>query len=1006
MKKIGFSLAVSLIPLPAMAVTTVVDAGTTQTGGLVNPVQTQQVYGTANSFSVYGNQQVMNGGITNDSNVYAGGQQNISSGGTSNGSNIQSNATQTISGTANSTTIQSGGSSSVNRNGVANNTTIDGGKLSVLSGGTASGTILNSGTESISGTDNNSIINGGIQQINRNGVANGTQINGGEQNIAVRGKATGSIISGGLQSVYGDSINSEIKGTGKMMVYSTGYAENTTITNGTMLVNSGAFVSDTILNGGVEDVYGYDLNSTINGGTQYIESDGQADETTIQGTGVQQIMSGGYGYNAKIYSGGNQIANAGGYAYRSNIYDGGTLTAIGEAHEATVNAGGNLIVKDNGKAINSTVSGGTLTVETGGETQNTILNAGFENVYGTASSTQIKGGIQNVYGIATDTSLTSGTQNVYGIAKNTIVSGGILTVETGGESQNTILNAGIENVYGTASSTQIKGGTQNIYGLATDTSLTSGVQNVYGTAKNTIVSGGILTVETGGESQNTFLNAGIENVYGTASGTQINGGRQNVYGLAQNTKVNRGGILNILSGGTADAATLDKAILNLQSGGRLTGTTTAADSIINIVGDNTIPNLTLDKTLVNMAKGDSYHTLNIENLNGTGIFSMNTNMSSNEADQINIQNGDGEFGLVVNDYSMGTAPNKYKIIDENTAHDNFYLIGGAVDVGAYQYKLVQEGNDWYLENTDKINETTYVAKNTFSSLSSLFYTHLSPVYSRMFEKHGKGKHEGGLWVKGISRRINQDFNDGTDSQTDVYGGNIGVDHEIMEGSDYQIRLGGFTSYSKSRQEFSQSGKSEGYTKSFGLYSSLTTENQWFLDAMGAYFIHDQKINSYTPAGAIVNGKYDTHGWHASVIGGRRFELDKDWYIEPHVGLEYMWIKGVSYRTNFNTLITGSDQDNIKGSIGVTSGKKYSFSETAEAEVFGKFSLIHDWKSESKVQVADYLMKEDMSATHYKLGAGVKGVWNEQNTAFFEVSTHLGSKVTMPYEITIGYQYEF
>ena len=240
----------------------------------------------------------------------------------------------------------------------------------------------------------------------------------------------------------------------------------------------------------------------------------------------------------------------------------------------------------------------------------------------------------------------------------------------------------------------------------------------------------------------------------------------------------------------------------------------------------------------------------------------------------------------------------------------------------------------------------------------------------------------------------------------MYGGNIGVDHEIMEGSDYQIRLGGFTSYSKSRQEFSQSGKSEGYTKSFGLYSSLTTENQWFLDAMGAYFIHDQKINSYTPAGAIVNGKYDTHGWHASVIGGRRFELDKDWYIEPHVGLEYMWIKGVSYRTNFNTLITVSDQDNIKGSIGVTRGKKYSFSETAEAEVFGKFSLIHDWKSESKVQVADYLMKEDMSATHYKLGAGVKGVWNEQNTAFFEVSTHLGSKVTMPYEITIGYQYEF
>ena len=1006
MKRIGFSLAVSLMPLPAMAITTVVDAGTTQTGGLINPIQTQQVYGTANNFSVYGIQQVMSGGITNDSNIYAGGQQNISSGGTSNGSNVQANATQTISGTANSTTIQTGGSSTINRNGVANNTIIDGGKLSVLTGGTASETILNSGTESVTGTDNNSIINGGVQQINRYGVANGTQINGGEQNIAVRGKATGSIISGGLQSVYGDSIGSEIKETGKMTVYSTGYAENTTITNGTMLVNSGAFVSDTILNGGIEDVYGYDLNSTINGGTQYIESDGQADETTIQGTGVQQIMSGGYGYNAKIYNGGTQIANAGGYAYRTNIYDGGTLTTIGEAHETTINDGGTLTVKDNGKAVNTTISGGTLTVETGGESQNTILNAGTENVYGTAGSTQINGGTQNVYGLATDTSLISGAQNVYGVAKNTTISGGTLTVETRGESQNTILNAGTENVYGTAGSTQINGGTQNVYGLASNTSLISGAQNVYGVAKNTTISGGTLTVETGGETQNTILNAGTENVYGTAGSTQINGGTQNVYGLASDTKVSNGGILNIWSGGTADATTLDKAILNLQSGGSLTGTTTATNSIINISGDNTIPNLTLDKSLVNMEKGNSYHTLNIENLNGTGIFSMNTNMSENKADTINIQNGDGEFGLVVNDYSMDTAPNKYKIIDENTAHENFYLIGGAVDVGAYQYNLVQEGNDWYLENTDKINETTYVAKNTFSSLSSLFYTHISPVYSRLFEKHGKNKHEGGLWAKGISRRINQDFNDGTDSQTDVYGGNIGVDYEVLEGDDYQVRLGIYTSYSHSRQEFSQSGKSEGNTKSFGLYSSLTTENQWFLDVLGAYFTHNQSINTYTPAGAVVTGKYDTNGWHTSIIGGRRFEFDKDWYIEPHVGLEYMWIKGVSYRTNFNTLITASDQNDFKGSIGITGGKKYVFSETADAEVFGKFSLIHDWKSESKVEVADYLMNEDMSATHYKLGAGIKGRWNDQNTAFFEVSTHLGNKVTMPYEITIGYQYEF
>ena len=957
MKKLGLSLAMGLVPFPALAVTVNVDAGTTATGGLINPVVTQNVYGTANDFSIYGTQQVMSGGLTNNSNVFSGGYQNISSGGTSNNSTIQVNAVQSISGTANGTKVE--GNSTINRGGIANNTIVNGGKLSVLTGGSSVGTVLNSGTESVTGTSKDGIINGGLQQINRNGSATGTQINGGEQNIAVRGTATGSIISGGVQNVYGDAYTSEIKNNGTMNVYSTGYAENTNINGGTMIVNSGAFVSDTILNSGVEDVYGYDLNGTINGGTQYIENEGQADETTIQNAGTQQILSGGYGYNARIYRGGTQIANAGGYAYRSNIYDGGTLKAIGEAHESTIHDGGFLTVADEGKAIDTTINGGVLTVESDGTSQNTILSSGVENVYGTANGTQINGGEQNVYGLANNSVIsTNGSLKVLSGGKvvDTSLNGGVLTVESDGTSQNTILSSGVENVYGTANGTQINGGKQNVYGLVTNAVITKGTQNIYGQARNTAANGGIITVFSGGETENTTLNNGT---------------------------------------------------LNLQQNGKLSGTTIASTSLINIIGNNTITELELDKSLVNMVKTNQYSTLDIENLNGTGLFRMNTNMSSSEADFINIKNGKGEFGLIVNDYSMDNAPNKYKIIDEGTAtKDNFYLVGGAADVGAYQYKLVQEGNDWYLENTNKPNDTTYMAKNTYSSLSSLFYTHITPVYSRLYEKHGKHKHEGGIWTKGIGRRIKQNFDDGTSSQTDVYGASIGIDHSIIEGKDYQIRLGGYTGYSHSRQEFDQQGKSEGNTQSFGLYSSLTTENQWFLDLLGAYVTHNQSVNSYTPAGDAVIGKYDTYGWQTSLIGGRRFNFENSLYFEPHVALGYMWIKGISYRTNFNTLIEGSDQDNLKMSIGMTGGKTYQITEDATAEIFGKFSIIHDWKSESKVQVVDYLMKEDMSATHYKLGAGVKGNWDDNKSAFFEISTHMGNKVTMPYEITIGYQYEF
>ena len=997
MKKLGLSLVFSLTPMSAMAAAIVVDAGTTVDGGLINPVQTQQVYGTANNFSIYGNQQVMSGGVANNSNVFSGGQQNISSGGTAHNTNIQASAVQYVYGVANSTNIASQGSSTVNRGGVVNETTINGGTLSVLSGGKALGTILQSGTESVSGTDVGSVINGGVQQVNRNGTVQNTQINGGEQKVLVRGTATGSIISGGVQNVYGDSLSSEIKDNGVMNVYSSGYAENTLMSGGEMNVLSGGFSSGVQISGGVETVYGFDINGTVNGGIQKVEADGQAEDTVIQGSGVQQILSGGYGFNANIKDGGIQIAEQGGYAYRSNVYDGGVLNALGEAYEVTVYDGGVLNVEDGGLAADTQINGGALTIHQGGTSQNTILASGAENVYGTSNGTQINGGVQNVYGVANSSVIASGAkQEVY----------------TGGTASKTVINDGaLQTVYGIANSSVLSAG---------------GVLNVEdgGLAADTQINGGALTIHQGGTSQNTILASGAENVYGTSNATQINGGVQNVYGVAnssviasggeqrvygdvQSTQVNQSGILTVLSGGNAQNAQLTSGTLNLYSGGTLSGKISAVESVINVYGDNDIANLELDKSLVTMVKGVDYGTLNIENLNGTGIFNISTDLSANQSDTINVQNGDGEFGLWINDYSMDEAPDKYKIIDESTvAHENFYLIGGAVDVGAYQYKLVQEGNDWYLENTEKLNDTTYIAKNTYSTLSSLFYAHLSPVYSRIFEKHKKDRHAGGLWTKAIGRRIEQNFKDGTSSQTDVYGGNIGFDHEVLQDDDYQVRLGVYTSYSHSKQEYNHLGKAEGNTQSYGVYSSLTTKENWFVDVLGAYFTHRQSVNSYTPAGDLVTGKYDTYGWQTTLTAGKRFEFDNDWYLEPHVGVGYMWVNGVRYRTNFNTLIEGSSQDNVKGSVGVNGGKVYQLSEKAKMEVFGKFSLIHDWKSESKVWVADYLMEEDMSSLHYKLGAGVKGSWNENQSAFVEISTHLGSNLDIPYEITLGYQYEF
>ena len=67
-------------PVTGLTITTTVPAGTVVNGGDVNSIVTQEVYGTANNFTVSGIQQVMSGGVARGSIIY--NQQDVMSGGT------------------------------------------------------------------------------------------------------------------------------------------------------------------------------------------------------------------------------------------------------------------------------------------------------------------------------------------------------------------------------------------------------------------------------------------------------------------------------------------------------------------------------------------------------------------------------------------------------------------------------------------------------------------------------------------------------------------------------------------------------------------------------------------------------------------------------------------------------------------------------------------------------------------------------------------------------------
>ena len=950
MKKFFLFGSLMLLPQTGNAITTTIPAGTVSSGGDIMSIVTQNVYGEADNYTVFGTQQVMSGGKTNGSIIYSYGQQNVLSGGVSNNTTVQYYGMQNINGSSYNSSVDTRGTINVNRGGYAEGTIVNGGTYSVLSGASSSQTIVNSGREYVTGTEENATINGGTQEIKSGGIAENTTINnGGTQQVDEGGTAKETIISsGGSAVVYGTSTGTLVDSGAKFKIYGSGVAENTIISGGTMEVSgSGTSLSSQMISG-IQRVYGLASGSSISGGTQTVYSGGKAENTKISGDGIQNVSYSGLAVSTNLYGG------------TQNINNGAT-------------------------AQNTVLSGGEMNVLSGGTATGTELNSGTEIVSGTDSGSMINGGLQQI---------ASG-----GKAVSTTINGGTQEIQEGGSSEGTVINTnGLQQVAsgGVSVNTTISGGEMNVLsgGTATGTELNSGTEIVSGTDSGSTINGGLQQITDGGKAVSTTINGGTQSIYGG--------------GISENPNV-KGGNLRIYQGGTSINTTITQGSAELYTGGTLSGQTQISQGTLNIYGDNTIPTLILNNSMVNIPQSGGYSTLQIGELNGSGIFNLSSNLADDEFDSLEITNGTGNFGIIFHDYSSeGTLPTKIKIINKaGSANDDFYLIGDAVDVGAFQYKLLQEGNNWLLSRTQQLTDSSLIAKNTYTSLSSLFYTHLTPIYNRLHIAHPQNKHDNGLWIKAINRRIKFDYKDMTNSRMDVYGTAIGFDREAAISDGYIITLGAYGSYSYSRQKYNQRGHADGDTESLGLYASLTTPSLLSFDVVGSYYWHDQKIRSYTPSGSPVDGKFTNNGWQVSSYVSRRFDFGEQWYVSPIAGLRYMRIEGVNYHTNFNTPVSANASDFLSGSIGLSAGKRITLQSASILDAYGRFNLIHDWDGKSNVTVADYTFTEDVSTMRYELGAGLNFYNSEDSGAgYLDVSTQLGSKVRYPWEINVGWQYKF
>ncbi|KEK84277.1 outer membrane autotransporter barrel domain protein [Escherichia coli 3-475-03_S1_C2] len=559
-------------------------------------------------------------------------------------------------------------------------------------GETVDGVVLEKDIQLVYGTANNTKINpGGEQHIKEFGVSSNTEINGGYQYIEMNGTAEYSVLNDGYQ-----------------------------------IVQMGGAANQTTLNNGVLQVYGAANDPTIKGGRLIVEKDGITVLAAIEKGGLLEVKEGGLAIAVDQKAGGAIKASTRVMEEFGTNRLGQFEIKNGIANNMLLENGGSLRVEENDFAYNTTVdSGGLLEVMDGGTATGVDKKAGGKLIVSTnaleVSGTNSKGQFSIKDGVSKNYELDDGS--------------GLIVMEDT-QAIDTILDE-----HATMQS------------LGKDTGTKVQANAVYDLGRSD--QNGSITYSSKAISENMVINNGRANVW---AGTMVN---VSVRG--------NDGILEVMKPqiNYAPAMLVGKVVVSEGASFRTHGAvdTSKADvslenSVWTIIADITTTNQNTLLNLANLAMSDAnvimmdepvtrssvtasaenFITLTTNTLSGNGNFYMRTDMANHQSDQLNVTGqATGDFKIFVTDTGASPAAGDSLTLVTTGGGDAAFTLGnagGVVDIGTYEYTLLDNGNhSWSLaENRAQITPSTTDVLNMAAAQPLVFDAELDTVRERLGSK--------------------------------------------------------------------------------------------------------------------------------------------------------------------------------------------------------------------------------------------------------------------------------
>ncbi|WP_406604407.1 BafA family autotransporter [Bartonella gliris] len=269
----------------------------------------------------------------------------------------------------------------------------------------------------------------------------------------------------------------------------------------------------------------------------------------------------------------------------------------------------------------------------------------------------------------------------------------------------------------------------------------------------------------------------------------------------------------------------------------------------------------------------------------------------------------------------------------------------------------------------------------------------------------KNKENVSLWTYAIKSKesVATEHLDFKLDQTGIVLGVSGLS-ELTSGAFY---IGGFGSYDQARVAHARGGISGINTYSIGAYATYFDHSGLYLDSVVKYNQYQTNLKAISTNGLAIEGNYNQWAVGTSFEAGYRFKMAESGWMQPYANLTWLQVEGKEIKLSNEMTGDISPFSSLRSEVGLSLGYEFGSGMGASSLAYITAAWLRENKDNNHTTInQQHKFTTDLSGNAGKFGVGLSSFVSDKLKLYAEAHYVKGRKTKQSLQGILGVRYSF